>query len=252
MRLRSSGFVSSPFFSRHDHKNDGEHEFHFFTSGTGTLHNGPSTARYAPGRLFFTPAGIIHEAQGDKSAGFYFFRFSLDASDIELKTSLTERFGEKLYADIGPGYAADMETVRARHADADPRLRKAADFGFAALLYAILAERGMRAGLRDQSYVAEAKRLMLLSVEKSIEVADIARKLGLDSSYFIRVFKRVTGTTPLSYFLGLKMDTAKHLLLDGSRTVRSVAELLGFQDELYFSRLFKRRIGVSPSAYRSS
>jgi AraC-like DNA-binding protein len=93
---------------------------------------------------------------------------------------------------------------------------------------------------------------MLLSVEKSIEVADIARKLGLDSSYFIRVFKRVTGTTPLSYFLGLKMDTAKHLLLDGSRTVRSVAELLGFQDELYFSRLFKRRIGVSPSAYRSS
>jgi AraC-like DNA-binding protein len=48
------------------------------------------------------------------------------------------------------------------------------------------------------------------------------------------------------------MDTAKHLLLDSTRTIRSVAESLGFEDELYFSRLFKRRVGMPPGAYRKS
>ncbi|MNH45884.1 HTH-type transcriptional activator Btr [compost metagenome] len=66
-----------------------------------------------------------------------------------------------------------------------------------------------------------------------------------------RAFKEITGYTVIEFFNKLKMDKAKALLLEGDMKIKDVAQTLGYSDEFYFSRLFKKTEGLSPSEFQS-
>jgi len=63
--------------------------------------------------------------------------------------------------------------------------------------------------------------------------------------------KDTTDYTVIEFFNKLKVDKAKEMLIEGDKKVKEVAHALGYTDEFYFSRLFKRVEGVSPSEYYS-
>ncbi len=77
--------------------------------------------------------------------------------------------------------------------------------------------------------------------------ADIS---GYGMSQFVRSFKATTGKTPTRYMIDSKISKAKELLLTTSLPMNQVASLCGYNDPLYFSRIFKKRVGVSPREYR--
>jgi AraC-like DNA-binding protein len=63
-------------------------------------------------------------------------------------------------------------------------------------------------------------------------------------------YKALTGYSPIQHFIHMKMERACYLLDSGQQPVGEVAERLGYQDAQYFSRLFKKVVGLSPSDYR--
>ena len=69
-------------------------------------------------------------------------------------------------------------------------------------------------------------------------------------SWFIRNFKEYTGTTPTQYLLSLRISNAQSLLESTSFNVTEIAEIVGYNNPLYFSRLFKKQCGVSPTEFR--
>ena len=69
-------------------------------------------------------------------------------------------------------------------------------------------------------------------------------------SWFIRNFKEYTGTTPTQYILSLRISNAQSLLESTSYNVTEIANIVGYDNPLYFSRLFKKQCGVSPSEFR--
>ncbi len=73
---------------------------------------------------------------------------------------------------------------------------------------------------------------------------------GLSKSHFIRVFKDQTGYTPMDYFIQLKMQHACMLLAFRQDSISQVSLELGYEDQYYFSRAFKKSIGMSPLRYR--
>ncbi|MDD3925095.1 MAG: AraC family transcriptional regulator [bacterium] len=79
---------------------------------------------------------------------------------------------------------------------------------------------------------------------------DLAAEMGSSKCHFIRQFKRATGISPWLYILRLKVDKAKELLLDPRNSVADVARIVGFSDPNYFSRVFSKTAGISPSAFR--
>lgn len=78
----------------------------------------------------------------------------------------------------------------------------------------------------------------------------VARKLGFSYETFRKKFRRVIGFSPGRFHLDSKIDRAAALLHQGRHTIKEIAAELGFCDEFYFSRCFKRRFGQSPRDFR--
>src|SRR5262249_50722422 len=100
--------------------------------------------------------------------------------------------------------------------------------------------------------VAEAIHAIETSYEEPLSLADLAGRAGLSSYHFLRVFGRVTGTTPRQYLIGARLRRAAALLLDTSRPVTTIAYDVGFADLSNFVRTFHRAIGCSPRVYRAN
>ena len=80
----------------------------------------------------------------------------------------------------------------------------------------------------------------------SININEYANRCNISSCWFIRSFKYYTGTTPTQYITNIRINKAKNLLSSSSFTISEVANLIGYQNPLYFSRIFKKIVGVAP------
>ena len=87
-----------------------------------------------------------------------------------------------------------------------------------------------------------------MKVKKGLQLE--SEHVGLSSSYLCRIFKEETGLSMNAYITNLRMSKAGELLNDTNSYIKEVAISVGFEDQLYFSRLFKRYYGVTPSEYR--
>jgi len=81
-------------------------------------------------------------------------------------------------------------------------------------------------------------------------IDDFASSIGMSVSYFTRNFKKYTGKTPMQYIIELRIGNAQMLLETSSYPISEIARIVGYDNPLYFSRLFCKQTGVSPSEYR--
>ena len=84
----------------------------------------------------------------------------------------------------------------------------------------------------------------------SINIEDYAKQHGMSVSWFIRNFKDYTGATPAQYILSLRISNAQSLLESTTYNITEIASIVGYDNPLYFSRLFKKHCGVSPKEFR--
>ena len=80
----------------------------------------------------------------------------------------------------------------------------------------------------------------------------LAAYMGYSASYFAATFKRLTGSSPLSYFNRMKVERACELMETTEMKVNQICHKVGIDDSYYFSRLFKKIKGMSPRMYREA
>lgn len=100
--------------------------------------------------------------------------------------------------------------------------------------------------------VTQALSYIQNNYNRKISLASVAEHVGLSSGYLCRIFKEETSVSINVYINNLRMMKAGELLKDKNSYIKEVAVSVGFEDQLYFSRLFKRYYGATPSEYRSS
>lgn len=93
---------------------------------------------------------------------------------------------------------------------------------------------------------------MLENITQRCTLDEFAEQACLSRSYFSRQFRDKTGYSPIEYFIRLKIQRACELLETTKMTVGDISRALSYQDQYYFSRVFKRIVGVSPTQYRHS
>ncbi len=102
---------------------------------------------------------------------------------------------------------------------------------------------------RSQVNVTKALRFIDANIQQAISVRDVADNLRLSPDYLGRAFKRALGESVGSYILRRRLVVAKDLLVSSGMSVKEVAASVGFRDQSYFSRVFKREEGVSPTDF---
>lgn len=85
---------------------------------------------------------------------------------------------------------------------------------------------------------------------QDISIENYAQTRGMSVSWFIRNFKKYTGMTPMQFIVSLRVNNAQILLEQTNYSIYEIAKIVGYDDQLYFSRLFRKQKGVSPSQYR--
>lgn len=105
-------------------------------------------------------------------------------------------------------------------------------------------------GKKDAQLVQIEKLLSILhsDLRQNWSVQAMAQKMRCSEQYLRRLFLRYTGKTPKEYYLDARLELAHSLLRQEGQTVGRVADMLNFFDAFHFSKAFKRRFGVAPSA----
>ena len=81
---------------------------------------------------------------------------------------------------------------------------------------------------------------------------DVARAVNISKGYFSICFRDIVGMTFSDYVRDLKMRAAEEMLRQTGEPIYRIADMLGFQDEKYFSRVFREQKGMTPTDYRES
>ena len=104
----------------------------------------------------------------------------------------------------------------------------------------------------DSSGVNALVNYMLDNIDRSITVDDLARFGGVSAITVNRIFRKKLNTTPINYFISLKIDLAKKHIRENVYNITEIAELLGYASVHYFSNQFKKCTGMSPLEYKVS
>lgn len=224
----------------------------YCTEGSGTLHMDDGDWTVHAGDLILLPAGSAHSYAADKAKPWSLYWVHYEG---ELADQYTEFFGvDQPVATIGvqPRLIADFEALFAlRGASLNERalvhtasVLKSMLTDIAALIAAHDSGRGTRIDL-DM-----IQQIMHRRLDRDLNLDALAQAANLSKFHFVRKFKQLTGHAPIQHFIHLKMQHACQLLDSTQEPIKLIANRVGYNDPHYFSRLFKRVIGVSPQQYR--
>ena len=100
-------------------------------------------------------------------------------------------------------------------------------------------------------HVTMVIRFMYQNLEKNLSLQQIADEVKLSKSYLNTIFKAQTGRAPVEFFIHLKMKEACKLLKSTDLYIYEICARLGYEDQYYFSRIFKKAVGMPPRDYKN-
>ncbi|SDZ91142.1 AraC family transcriptional regulator [Microbulbifer marinus] len=226
----------------------------YCTEGRGEVTTAAGRFPVAAGDLIYLPAGVAHEYSSDKRDPWTLYWAHFDG--IEGSTTLRQMPAWEAVTTIGlhPRIIADFERLfelrwSGDHLDA---------FIYGSYLlrqivsYISLMARRHPPGRGMAIDLDLAVRFMQDHLHEHLTLEQLAAQTGLSKFHFSRKFTAATGQSPIQYFIHLKMQRGCQLLDASDRSIKQVAADLGYEDVYYFSRLFKKVMGLSPAQYRKN
>jgi AraC-like DNA-binding protein len=222
----------------------------YITAGAGTLEVGETTYALKPGSVFILLPGMKHRYQPVFETGWYEYWVGFQG---EYFTKLQEKgilSRDRIFFEAG--LHDFMVSTFNQIIDEVKTQRPLFQLKACSLIVSLLAEILTRERRKDQpnSYqkiVEKTKCLMETNIFSALSLPDIAEQIGVSTAKLNEVFKTYTSMTPYQYFIHIKILKAESLLEQKDVSVKEVAHSLGFEDQYYFSRLFKQKTGIAPS-----
>jgi AraC-like DNA-binding protein len=205
-------------------------------------------SRIATGEAFVLKRGARHEYTAVDGAA----RKRFLGVDGTLAEQLAEALPDRIaFADPAPARRILDRMLALFHARRPDWQLDAA--GLAYRLFAELAaaaHAGAAGGGRRHPAVDEALRLIHRPGTRIPSLPWLARQAGTSATHLGRLFQVALGTSPLRYARRCAIDQARHLLANSTLSCQAIAARLGYDDPLYFSAVFKRLTGESPTTFR--
>lgn len=103
---------------------------------------------------------------------------------------------------------------------------------------------------KSNSIIEMAKDYIKDNYSKDISLDDVSRIVNISPYYFSKLFKEDTGENFIEYLTGIRIEKAKELLNTAEYSMKEICTMVGYSDPNYFSRSFKKNVGVTPTEYK--
>ncbi len=100
--------------------------------------------------------------------------------------------------------------------------------------------------------ISKAKAYIEENYSRDISLDDVSRHVDISPYYFSKLFKEESGENFIEYLTNLRIKRAKNLLRHSDMNMKNICAKIGYSDPNYFSRIFKKQVGVTPTEYRES
>lgn len=221
-------------------------------SGKGWLETADGRFEVMPGDLLLLPKGSAHAYGADTHSPWTIYWVHFDGS---LSEDFLRLLGGQPLRRIGvqPRLLGDFEAllaVQRQGLNALPFIHAAHRLqAMLSSLAALPARVNLKSGRVLDIEAVQA--VMREHLRGSLNLDELAAQFKLSRFHFAKTYRALTGHAPIQDFIQLKMALACRLLDRGDIEVRQVAEQLGYDDPYYFSRLFRKVVGMAPSHYRA-
>jgi len=232
-----------------------QHIIIYCVEGTGWLEINKKRIDVNPSEFIIIPANIPHRygAGANKPWTIYWVHFKgeLAAYIVELILNNSENYKPNLsyndqriqlfddiYKNLEKGYSGDA--------------LRYVNMIFSHFLSSLIYEEKFNdtEQKKDRNIVALTIELMQKKIHSVIKLSEFAGFANLSVSHFSAIFKAKTGYSPIEYFNHLKIQKACQYLSFTNMSVKELAMSLGMEDQYYFSRMFTKLMGTSPTGYR--
>lgn len=102
----------------------------------------------------------------------------------------------------------------------------------------------------NDNRIRQALTIIRHNLDQHLDISAIASEVCMSKDHFIRTFKKEVGTTPNAYIISKRMEMAQLLLLTTDNSIKVIAMQIGFTDDSYFNKSFRKHSGMSPQQYR--
>lgn len=229
-------------------KNSPETVLEYVLRGNGTLLVDGKTYTASAGHIYILHQGTTHVYRSDDREPWVKMFFNIHGTLAE-KILREYSLGDTVVTD-GEGLEEDFR--QALQLSFDPVTSEGEIFERVAVRFLDLvikmSQRSSRTGEEDE--MARLREYLTAHSERIVSNAELASVIYRSEDYCIKKFKKAFGKTPYEYQLTCKIQTAQELLRGTRLPIGLIAAKVGYSDPQYFSNLFKKRCGLSPSQYR--
>ncbi|MEY2429047.1 MAG: hypothetical protein QOJ40_1932 [Verrucomicrobiota bacterium] len=228
----------------------------YISSGRGRFESKPNfSARIEPGHAFLLFPGIWHRYAPDAGTGWHEHWIGFDGEIA--RRWLQHRFISKKHPvlkinaedTVLATFSRVMQSMRANR----PALQQILAGATANLLGLFYSAQQAQPATETQN--PDAIDLAIARIQhayaRDLNMKSLAQELGVSYSWFRSTFAAHTGLSPHQYLLELRIVRARGLLRETELSVKEIAMQMGFEDEHYFSRLFRQKLNFSPSQWRT-
>lgn len=226
------------------------------TDGSFAYEIGEEKGEGAFGDLIFCPPGMAFKRKVIAPLSFHFFTFRWKTESGELVREDAVPSGKRTVRDrsrLASSYYYMEQLLRPGAEDRQRTLRRMGhllqDLWQLYSIEAELAMRSSRSAAADRK-MQEAAHWLRQHAFGPLVVKELGASLGFSPVQFTRRFQAATGQTPMAYVTAIRLQKAQALLIETDWTLDRIAESCGYENGFYLSRMFRRKLGVSPSAFR--
>ncbi len=220
----------------------------YFKSVNQQLHS------IAPGTAFLLFPGVWHSYCPVREKGWdeYWVGFKGEYPDTLVRKGFFSPSEPVFHLGLSESIIHDFHSIFELAGDESPGFQ----YALGAMVLQLLSKM-LRITLKS-AHTTEEERIIQVtkchfeeSLYGSLDLQRLLRQVGMNEPGLRTLFKRYTGLTPYHYYLQMKTNKAKELLMEGQSSVKEIAYKLGFESEAYFSRFFKNKTGSSPTAWQA-
>jgi AraC-like DNA-binding protein len=238
-------------------RNSGSEQFIllYCTAGKGEIHLNETSHTVSADQFFIIPPGIPHAYHSDEQNpwSIYWIHFSgpkassfakFACQSISIERGKSSRISDRLdlfseiFRNLDRGFS--IETLEYINLCLSHLLAS----------FSSISQFRLIKDFGEKDPVAQSINFMLENLTRRLKLGEIAQETGLSASHYSRLFQNRTGHSPIDYFIQLKIQRACRLLDNSGWMIADVSREMGFDDQFYFSRVFRKVMGMSPGEYR--